>query len=60
MKVAELKGARNLTSIKCSCGSTWKLYGNIELDRKERRRFIKGHEQHDVSSFNVHSTVWRE
>lgn len=57
-KVGELKGARNLTRIECSCGQTWIRYGNKKLDAKERRAFIKTHKDHDLLSFQVTSKVW--
>lgn len=57
-KVGELKGARNLRRIECSCGATWISYGNKKLDTKERRAFIEKHKDHDLLSFQVTSKAW--
>jgi len=59
MKVGELKGHRNIRLIECSCSGTaiWIACGNKEFDRKERRKFIEEHKDHELSRIKVTSKV---
>ena len=59
MKIGELKGARDLQRIECSCSgiAIWIAHGNKKFDAKERRKFIEAHKDHDLESFQVTSKV---
>lgn len=59
MKISELKGARGLRRIECSCSgiAIWIAHGNKKFDAKEKRKFIEAHKDHDVIRFQVRSTV---
>ena len=59
MKVGELKGARNVLRIECTCSgiAIWIRYGNRAFDNTERRRFIARHADHELKHVQVRSTV---
>ncbi len=57
--VGELKGARNIVRIECSCSgiAIWIAHGNKKFDAKERRKFIEAHKDHKLESFIVKSKL---
>lgn len=59
MKVKDLKGARNIYRIECSCGDVWIRYGNKALDNRERQKFIEKHAEHNLKGLSATSTVTR-
>jgi hypothetical protein len=60
MKVGELKGAKNIIRIECSCSgiAIWIAHGNKKFDAKERRKFIESHKDHELSRYQARSTVF--
>lgn len=60
MKVGELKGAKNLIRIECSCSgiAIWIAYGNKKFDARERRKFIETHKDHELTSHEARSTLF--
>lgn len=58
MKIGELEGKRKLIRIECSCGAVWIRYGkNKNFDKRQRQYFIAKHYDHDLTSFEVISTL---
>jgi len=57
-KVGELKGARNMEYIYCSCGAKWIAHlVPYKWDAVERRKFIKEHADHFYEKVGFGTTV---
>ena len=56
-KVSQLKGARNLIKIECSCGAIWQEKKDAK-DKRAKLRFMKEHAEHMLKSFTATSTVY--